>query len=188
MKIGNIFDLLPSLNDSHVSFNLLPFCFSLPKFSYCLRTCDPSHLLPSYRHFDSLQYSTLGLLIGHSLGEGARRQASLSVKDGGTCLRSAESHCSAAFISSVLHSRPILASLLNHPITPRSLDRSFPLLQAVTLTGNPTFSSPDLLPQDFSQNSLSKLIDQSTLNRVQDEAGLRDRACLLSLTLPHAGD
>ena len=186
LKIANLLDLLPSLNNSHVSFNLLRYCFSLPKFSYCLRTCEPSHLLPTYRHFDSLQYSTLGLLIGQSLGESARQQASLSVKLGGVGLRSAESHCSAAFISSVIHSQPIIDSLLTLPLPPRPLDSSFPLLQAVT--GNPTFTSADLLPPEFTQNSLSKLIDQNTLAHIRGEAGIRDSARLLSLSLPHAGD
>ena len=53
LKISNLFDLLPSLNNSHVSFTLLRYCFSLPKFAYCLRTCDPAFLLASYQKFDS---------------------------------------------------------------------------------------------------------------------------------------
>ena len=186
LKISQIIDLLPSLNDSHVSFSLLRFCFSLPKFSYCLRTCDPAFLLSSYQKFDSLQYSTLGLLIGESLDNNARSQASLSVKLGGVGLRSAEAHCSAAYIASVANSRPILDALLPHPLPPRSLESSFPLLQ--NATGNPTFTSIDLLPPDFTQNSLSKLIDQATFSRLQNIASLRDRARLLSLSLPHAGD
>ena len=89
-------------------------------------------------------------------------------------------------ISSVSSSRPIVDSLLNPPLPHRSLAASFPLLQAAT--GNPTFSSLDLLPPDFSQNSLSKLIDKHSLSLLQNNVELRDRARLLSLSLPHAGD
>ena len=185
LKIAEIFDRLPDLNDCHVSFSLLRYCFSLPKFSYCLRTCDPSHLLPSYRHFDSLQYSTLSLLIGQPIGDDARIQACLPLKLGGVGLRSAESHCSAAFIASVAHSRPILDTISPLPLPSRSLDPSFHLLQ--TATGNPTFSSLDLLPADFTQNSLSKLVDSHSLSSLLASADLRDCARLHSLNLPHAG-
>ena len=186
LKIAAIFDLLASLHNSHVAFNLLRFCFSLPKFSYCLRTCDPSFLLSSYKRFDDLQYDTLGILIGQSLDMNARRQASLSVKLGGTGLRSAEDHCAAAFVSSVHQSRSILDTLINPPRHHRSLDNAFPLLQ--NSTGNPTFTSLDLLPTDFTQNSLSKLIDNHTVAQIQNDLNLRDRARFHSLLLPHAGD
>ena len=186
LKMATIFDLLSSLDDSHTSFNLLRFCFSLPKFSYCLRTCDPSFLLSSYQHFDDLQYAVLGLLIGQPLDENARRQASLSVKLGGTGLRSAEDHCAAAFISSVHQSRSILNTLLNPPRLHRSLDAAFPLLQRAT--GNPTFTSVNLLPTNFTQNSLSKLIDNHTASQLLDDLNLRNRARFRSLSLPHAGD
>ena len=51
-KIAEIFDHLPEINDAQTKFSLLRSCFSLPKLSYCLQTCDPGHLLPTYKAFD----------------------------------------------------------------------------------------------------------------------------------------
>ena len=53
-KIASLLDLLPSLNNAQVEFGILRFCFSFPKMSYCLRTCNPEHLLPVYSSLDSL--------------------------------------------------------------------------------------------------------------------------------------
>ena len=38
-------------------------------------------------------------------------------------------------------------------------------------TGNPSFTSADLLPPEFTQHSLSNLIDQNTLAHIRGEAG-----------------
>ena len=185
-KIAEIFDLLPSLNDAQLEFSLLRFCFSLPKLSYCLRTCDPLHLLPSYQNFDSLQLSSFSTLLGRQLDDAARTQAFLPVKIGGSGLRSANQHCSAAFIASNAHTRNIVDSLLPPRIERRSTLNAFPLLQQNT--GNPTYTNTDLLPPDFTQHSLSIEIDTFARSSLLNNADSRNKARLHSLNLPHAGD
>ena len=78
-KIAAIFDVLPTFNNAQIEFGLLRYCFSLPKLSYCLRTCDPSQLLPIYQLFDSLQLSSFSLLLGRPLDDAARTQTFLPV-------------------------------------------------------------------------------------------------------------
>ena len=184
-KIAAIFDHLPSLNDSHVAFCLLRYCFSLPKFSYCLRTCEPSSLLPTYRLFDNLVLSTFSVLIGHPLDEPSRAQIALPIKFGGMGLRSAENHCAAAFIASVHHSQRSLDSLLPPSFPTRPLTAAFPLLQ--THTGNPTYSSLDLLPPEFTQHSLSSMIDKHNHTALFSSADIRNKARLNSLSRPCRG-
>ena len=84
-KIAEIFDLLPVIDDAQTEFALLRSCFSLPKLTYCLRTCDPSHL-PSYKEFDNLQFSTFSQLFGRTLDIDAKIQGFLPVKKGGVGL------------------------------------------------------------------------------------------------------
>ena len=185
-KIAEIFDLLPSLNNAQLEFSLLRFCYSLPKLSYCLRTSDPLHLLPTYQSFDSLQLSTFSTLLGRPLDNGARAQAFLPVKLGGSGLRSANLHCSAAFIASIEQTRSIVDSILPPHIARRSTLNAFPLLQQHT--GNATYTNSDFLPPNFSQHSLSTEIDNTSYNQLLANADSRNKARLHSLKLPHAGD
>ena len=151
-KIAEFFDVLPSLNDAQLEFALLRFCFSLPKLSYCLRTCDPQHLLPPYQNFDSLQLSSFSSILGRQLDDSARTQAFLPVKIGGSGLRSATQHGCAAFIASTSQTLNIVDSLLPPSISRRSTLNAFPLLQLHC--GNASYTSSELLPPDFSQHSL----------------------------------
>ena len=119
-KIAEIFDRLPDIGDAQTEFALLRSCFSLPKLTYCLRTCDPAHLLPSYRKFDSLQFATFSQLFGRPLDHDAQIQAFLPVKKGGVGLRSAEQHSSEAFTSEEL----LPPNLDQHSLS-RDIDSNF---------------------------------------------------------------
>ena len=185
-KIAEIFDRLPDIGDAQTEFALLRSCFSLPKLTYCLRTCDPAHLLPSYKKFDSLQFSTFSHLFGRQLDNDAKIQAFLPVKNGGVGLRSAEQHSSAAFIASNIQSRQVVDKILPSHITRRSLHNAFTLLQR--FTGNASFTSEELLPPDSNQHSLSHEIDSNFGKILLSKASARDSARLHSLSLPHAGD
>ena len=185
-KIAEIFDHLPGINDAQTEFSLLRSCFSLPKMTYCLHTCDPAHLLPVYKRFDFLQFSTFSQLFGHQLDVDAKIQTFLPVKTGGVGLRSAEQHSSAAFIASNIQSRHIVNKVLSPHVTRRSLHNAFTLLQKHT--GNATFTSEELLPPNSDQHSLSRDIDAYYGKILLEGASPRDSARLLSLSLPHAGD
>ena len=170
-KIAEVFDLLPSLNNAQAEFALLRFCFSLPKLTYCLRTCDPLHLLPIYQIFDSLQLSSFSLLLGRQLDDAARAQAFLPVKTGGTGLRSAVQHSPAAFIASSAQTRTIVDGILPQRISRRKTDSAFPLLQ--THSGNPAYTAIEMLPPDFTQHSLSAEIDAFSRSQLLSDADAR---------------
>ena len=185
-KIAEIFDRLHEINDAQTEFALLRSCFSLPKLTYCLRTCDPAHLLPSYTKFDSLQISTFSQLFGRPLDSEAKAQAFLPVKNGGVGLRSAVQHSSAAFITSNLESRHVVSKVLSPHVTLRSLHNAFSLLQKYT--GNASFTSEELLPPNSTQHSLSSEINSFSWKNLHAKASPRNSARLLSLSLPHSGD
>ena len=168
MKIGDIFDMLPSLNDSQIEFCLLRSCFSFPKFSYCIRTCEPKSIFPIYEKFDEEQLSTFSLSIGRQLDDAARKQAFLPVKLGGLGLRSAKQHAAAGFIASVSRTRPIVQALLPGNVRRRVLDDALSLLR--TFSGNATYSSLSLLPPEFTQHSLSREIDSHSFKDLLDAA------------------
>ena len=116
----------------------------------------------------------------------AKIQTFLPVKRGGTGLRSAEQHSSAAFISSNTHTRQIVNKLLPSFVSRRPLGNSFSLLQS--FSGNATYASEELLPPNFDQHSLSIEIDSHFEEILLAKVSPRDKARLLSLSLPHAGD
>ena len=185
-KIDAVLDALPSINDAQIEYVLLKVCYSFPKITYCLRTCDPSHLLPTFDYFDEKQLSALSLFIGRQLDAAARNQAFLPVKLGGAGLRSAVQHSPAAFVASSAQTRPIVDRLLRPEVSRRPLDRAFPLLQKHS--GNASYTSIALLPPDFNQHSLSKEIDAHHHRLLVNDASGRNKARHFSLNLQHAGD
>ena len=185
-KVEAVLDALPSINDAQIEYVLLKHCYSFPKFVYCFRTCDPSHLHPVYEYIDTLTLSAFSQLVGRHLDSAAKDQLFLPVKLGGAGLRSAVQHSPAAFVASMAQTKPIVDNILKPEISRRSLDPAFPLLQ--TETGNATYSSLALLPPEFSQQSLSKEIGAHHNRLLVNNASGRKKARLLSLNLPHAGD
>jgi hypothetical protein len=185
-KIEAVHRLLPSLNNAQAEFCLLRSCFSLPKFSYCLRTCNPAYLQQTFRGFDHLQRRTLGQLMGQSLTDKAWIQATLPIGMGGIGLRSAEVHSAAAYLASMSQVSSIVSRLLPSTIPLRTTAEAFNLLQR--FAENPTWSSLDMLPPDFTQHDLSHAIDIIRAASLRLDAPTRQKALLNSLTLPHAGD
>ena len=185
-KIASILDVLSLLQNGQLEFGLLRKCYSFPKMAYCLRTCDPASLLPIYSHFDSLQLSSLYTIIGRPLNDSARAQAFLPVKMGGAGLVSTSQVCAAAFIASSNQTSAIVRSIL--PLATAQLlpDSAFQHLQQQT--GNPTYTSLALLPPSSTQHSLSAEIHAHQRTTLLSSSSARDRARLLSLALPHAGD
>ena len=119
-----------------------PLLLRTSQLTYCLRTCDPAHLLPCYKTFDSLQFSTFSQLFGRQLNADAKVQAFLLVKLGGAGLLSAEQHSSAAFIASNIQSRQVVDKILSSYKARRSLHNASLLPK---YSGNPTLTSEELL-------------------------------------------
>ena len=90
---------------------------------YTLRTCKPASLIDIYKRFDNIQLTALEDILSTSLTHSARLQASLPVSMGGLGLRSASSHASAAYLSSLAQTKPIVDQILmSFPF--RSLEQS----------------------------------------------------------------
>jgi hypothetical protein len=66
-SIQRALDKLPLLQDSQAEFVLLRSCLSLPKFGFCLRTCDPSIHAQSFAFFDDLQRDAFASVLNKPL-------------------------------------------------------------------------------------------------------------------------
>jgi hypothetical protein len=94
-RIGKIRDLiiakLPNLKDSQAEFVLLRSCFGLPKFAYCLRTCNPIIHNSLFSSFDGLIRDSFGLVLGKPLDDHQWTLASHPVSIGGLGIRESAS-------------------------------------------------------------------------------------------------
>ena len=183
---------LSVLENPQIQLSLLRSCLSLPKIVYTLRTCKPASLDAAYKRFDNIQFSALEDILASSISSFAWRQATLPVSLGGLGLRSASSHSAAAYLSSLVQTKPLVDEILMS--FPSRHDLDFPLTIFCTAAGSlPPTVTASLDPDtgDFSQKHLSYLIDSSIhstlLKEVQTAGDRRSSARLLSLTLPQAG-
>ena len=183
---------LSSIENPQIQLCLLRSCLSLPKITYTLRTCKPAALASAYKRFDGIQFSALGEILSAPISPIAWRQATLPVSLGGLGLRSASSHASAAYLSSLVQTKAIVDEILMS--FPSRHDLDFPLSLFRTAAGSlppDVTASLSLDNADFSQKHLSYLIDSNShstlLKEAQTAEDRRSSARLLSLTLPQAG-
>lgn len=187
-----VVERLPSIEDPQVKLCILRSCLSLPKLVYTLRTCKPSSLKGPYDRFDVMQHLALEEILGCSLTPSAWRQASLPVSLGGLGLRSASSHASAAFLSSIIGSEQIVDEILGNFPFRNSVDAPLAIFRTAAGSLPPAVIANLSDPSgDFSQKRLSHLVDsnvQSTLiQEFQSNQDHRAVARLLSLGLPMSG-
>ena len=188
-KVREISALLPLLEDPHTEYVLLRSCLSLPKLSFLLRTVDTTHVKDLLEEFDRITREGLTRILGSPLSNRVWHQAKLPVSMGGMGLRAAEDQAPAAYAASVLAARPLSASLLNCP--PDTPSRPLPqhLLEELSSVLGEEVKEEDL--ESVTQKMLGLRIDQNLQRKLQEDVGeaeIRERARLLSLTLPHAGD
>ena len=171
---------LPSLNDSHVEFALLRSCLGMPKFSFCLRTCKPRELAPSYESFDGLLRDSLNSLLGTQVDESQWMQASLPVSMGGLGLRNALPHAAGAYLVSLARSLPHLGR------APPSIEDSLQILNS-KVSASSAFTLDDLKtkPQIQVTHAIDLRIQEFT---VALAATSRDKARLGCLSLAGTGD
>ena len=124
------------------------------------------------------------------MGERTWLQAKLPVAMGGLGLRGAEDHAPAAYAASVLASQPLATALQDcqgaeEPVLALSQE----LLAALAAAQGEKVREDELI--GVSQKQMSIKIDLHQQRRLHEntrEEEVRERACLASLTLPHAGD
>lgn len=108
---------------------LLCPCFSLPKLSSFIRTCNLVPLIPLYESFDSVIFSFLSDSLGAHLLSWFWLKASLPVSMGGLRLWKVAVDSAAAYYASLCCSASILEDVLGStPILAPFLDACCPLL------------------------------------------------------------
>ena len=182
-RIGSIKSMLAklsTLNDAQLEFTLLRACFSLPKFAFALRTSPPSHTSQASAFFDDSIRDALSDIIGAPINDRAWTQASLPVDLGGLGLRSAASLAPAAFLSSLSSASKIAKDVYppfsNEPLLAASLALMPPSSNITAL---------NIPPQKVLSREIDLLAQHELFSSAADD---RERARLLSLTLPHNGD
>ena len=187
-KIKASLDSLHDLEDSQIETSLLRSCLALPKVSYVLRACPPTHLLHAAEELDYSMRKTLEAIIGAPLTDWSWLKASLPSSLGGLNLRSAVLHAPAAFIASNSNSQPLIRRILglSPPPSPHLNAAVTALAEAAT---RPNWTSLDVIDVPLRQKSLSHSIDEAIKQRLLSTAPtIRSHALSLSSGLPHAGD
>ena len=106
---------LQELGDSQLESTLLRSCLALPKVSFVLRTCPPSHICQAAKDFDTAVRETLESILGGPLPEWSWLKASLPSTYGGLNLRNALLHAPAAFLGSSMRSQPLVERIFGRP-------------------------------------------------------------------------
>ena len=70
-KLKESLVLLHEVCDSHLVATLLSSCFALPKFSYVIRTCHPSHVSQACWNVDCTIREALESILGGPLTDGS---------------------------------------------------------------------------------------------------------------------
>ena len=114
-KIKIALDRLGDLGDSQLETTLLRSCLSLPKLSFTLRSCPPSHICHGAKAFDEAIRECLEHIIGGPISQWSWLKASLPSSRGGLNLRSAVLHAPAAFLGSNQQMWPLVERIVGHP-------------------------------------------------------------------------
>ena len=179
---------LPLLEDSQAEFMLLRACYALPKFAYCLRTSNPSHHQDDFAEFDGVQRDALGVILASPIKDTSWLQATLPVSLGVLGLRSALRHSHASWLSSLSLTSPLITSILGKNWELRLGSHVAISLARLSLATNQHWSRLGDL-EETTQHDLSTLIDLKVHGDVMaSDLGVRDKARLNALTLPHCGD
>ena len=179
---------LRDMADAQLEMTLLRSCLALPKVSFVLRACPPSHIHHSTNLFDATIRHTLEDIVGGPVSDWSWLKAGLPSSLGGLNLRSASLHAPAAFIASTSASQPLVEQILGH--TPSSFLNIRDTVSALAAAAvNSNWLSLEDIDVPLRQHSLSAVIDKAIFDRLLVSApSIRSRALALSSSLPHAGD
>ena len=103
---------LQQLEDPHTEFVLQRSCYSLPKFSFILRTVDTTGMMPLLRRFDTVTRDGLARILGTTLDDRAWHQAKLPVSKGGMGMRAAEDHAPVAYAAQTVSAPAVRDAVL----------------------------------------------------------------------------
>ena len=188
-KIKDCLSKLPVLEDSQIEMSLLRSCLALPKLSFSLRTCPPSHIIQATAAFDDTMHDALSELVGSPLTEWAWLKASLPSSRGGLNLRRASLHAPTAYVGSRAQTSALVAEIRGGAPVPLE-DLSGSITALADAADRLDWSCLDEIDVPLRQGPLSHAVDEATFNRLLNSSPncSRFRALALSSSLPHAGD
>ena len=162
VKVRASLGALRDMGDSQLETSLLRSCLALPKVSFILRTCPPSHICHTTVDFDSAIRESLESIVGGPLSDWSWLKASLPSSRGGLNLRSASLHAPAAFLASSSGSQPLVEQILGHsPDPPPHIRSAMSALASAAV--RPDWQSLDDIDVPLRQHSLCLSIDDASL-------------------------
>ncbi len=178
---------LHSVGDSQVECTLLRSCLALPKVSFILHACPPSHIQRTAAEFDRAICCTLETIAGGPVSHWSWLKASLPCSHGGLNLRSALHHSPATFLASTSVTNSLVLQILASPPDPSP--HITPTVSCLaTEAARPDWKCLDDIDVPLQQKCLSHVVDEACFQQLLDSAPTcRSRALALSSSL-HAGD
>ena len=179
---------LRDMGDSQLETTLLHSCLALPKVSFVLRACSPTHICQAATDFDRALRKALESIVGGPLLDWSWLKVSPPSSLGGLNLRSASLHAPAAFLAACSNSQSLVEGLLGHPPSPSP--HTSPAVSALaTAAARPEWQCLDDIDVPLQQRVLSHSIDEASFHHLLSSApSTHPRALVLSSALPHAGD
>ena len=188
LKVRASLEALHALDDSQLETTLLRSCLALPKVSYVLRACPPTHLTQAAEELDFAIREALEAIIGAPMNDWSWLKGSLPSSRGGINLRSAVLRAPAAFIASSHSSKSLVENILGFSPGPSPyMNAAIAALAAVVV--RPDWTCLDEVDVPVHQGALSHAIDEALYQNLLSTApSICSRALALSSGLPHAGD
>ena len=159
-KVKVSWGALQDLEDAQLKYTLLCSCLSLPKVSFVLRACPPSHILNTAKDFDSAMRRALESILGGPMSDWAWLKATLPCCLGGLNLRSASLHAPAAFLASSSEAQCWVECILGSSSTspPHTMSTVAALASSAP---RPDWVRPEDIDLPLRQLSLSQAIDNA---------------------------
>ena len=187
-KIQDLLSKLPDLQDSHMESGILRSCLAFPKISFTLRCCPPNYIQEAVVAFDNLIEDAVSDLVGGHLPAWSWLKATLPVSLGGLGLRRASLYAPAAYTSSFVQSKPLVAKILGKmPSLPEHF--SSVLSHLAGAAARPDWATLENIDVPLRQRSLSRAIDLACFEKLCcDAPDSRSKALALCSSTRHAGD
>ena len=106
---------LRDMGDSQLETTLLRSCLALPKVSFVLHACPPTHICQESTDFDHTLREALESIVDGLLSDWSWLKGTLPSSLGGLNLRNASLHAPAAFLVASSSSEPLVEELLGCP-------------------------------------------------------------------------
>ena len=177
-KIEKVIDNLGYIEDPQCALGILRSCLGAPKLVYSLRCNTPSaEINIILEKFDHLQRTTFENILGSVISDNSWEQACLPISKTGAGVRRSLNQFKAAYVGSLSQSANIVEQITG--VNPTH-EISFPdLVEEFSALGIPHLTQQRIQEQ-FDNTALSNLLECQT--------STREKARLLSLSLPQSGD